>query len=144
MRMQDYKCRCERCGEVFDERDGNRHVYNDGEVDYHCPICDAYDWIEVYRCERCEDWFAESELMGDLCAECFEQGVKVDDALTYGADVGSNVEVNALFAKAFTPLEINTLLAREFEKLDDKARKAAALKLASDDPYQFREWVRDS
>ena len=141
--MKEYRMKCTRCGQINEEMnvdyvDGGY----EGEPHYSCPYCGHDDWDEVFQCAECGEWFTEDELLEDLCRDCFDKAATVESVKEYGASYGTDVEVNSLYACAFTTAQINAILAREFAALNGAEQKKAAADAACDDPYNFREWAR--
>jgi len=145
--MKEYRMKCTRCGQInsaedmkIDYVDGGYY----GEPHMSCSCCGHDDWDEVFQCADCGEWFTEDEMVEDLCRDCFDKNATVENVTEYGEEYKEDVEINGLYAYAFTPAQINSILAREFAALNGAAQKKAAAEIVSDDPYNFREWAREA
>lgn len=77
-----YICKC--CDELFDtpsKRPYASNVTSQGETEYDedwlCPHCESSAVYEATKCDKCNNWFLESELKEVngkfICEECEEE-----------------------------------------------------------------------
>ena len=130
---------CIHCGHSFDEpkRDYDRGT---GHYDEECPNCGSEDIELAGHCIKCDGYFPETEMVGSLCKECVLKARTFDNALKYGADRKTAVELNGFIAYAFSASEINEILANIL-KLENEHGHKDAVNFCGDDLYDFSEWL---
>jgi hypothetical protein len=110
----------------------NTALADDDPIMKTCPICEReYD----------EDWMEES-----VCAACMKLNMTWENAEKYGDKRKINVEVNAFWAKLFTPSMINEILkekALEFKGLCPYMAQEDVENFFDDDPSDFADWLKE-
>ena len=79
------KCVCTNCGWCDDESEFFWHGRDIDDFGWNCPNCGKDDdWIEeAVRCDICEEWMSEDDLIGGICLDCFyETAAKRQDIVT--------------------------------------------------------------
>ena len=141
--MKNYICL--HCGHHFTEEeiDAEYYDYATGTYDSEeCPNCDSEDFEEAEHCEECDEWFPVGTCANGICESCMEKHANdYETVKAYGADRKEAVEINGLFAWAFTPAEIEEILEREL-KNSGKAEKDAHT-FATDDSDDFTNWLNE-
>ena len=127
---------CATCKHVFDEDDAERHVcreYDDrGCVDvveyYACPNCGSEDLREAVECAICGEWYANDELIGDVCEECLKAATTPENIWRYSKQEGEMkrivLSVPDVVADYFERREIVAMIRKAFCELKDDARIA--------------------
>ena len=138
---------CENCGEVM-EPDELKLIPNGGgdigEDWYVCPYCGHDSLAEVEQCDDCGHWVDPSELYCGKCRDCIDREAEdVEQTKQYGDERKAEVEINAVYYKAFSLSEIDELLAKAFDELPTDKQKKYCLDLVDDDPYDFAEWLQE-
>lgn len=127
---------CADCGAVFDEYDAECNTYrqyNDGvcidEVEYGaCPNCGSEDICEAVECAICGEWYADGELIGDVCKECLEAATTPENIWKYSKQEGEMkrivLSVPDVVADYFERREIVAMIHKAFCELKNDARIA--------------------
>ena len=106
-----------------------------------CPRCGSDDIDEAKRCAECDEWVAEKNFSNGLCAACIEKHADHETVKAYGAGCKEWVEINGLFAWAFTPAEIEEILERELKNSGNAEKDAHTF--ATDDTDDFTKWLNE-
>ena len=132
---------CNDCGAVFENPD----EYYEHDTGYHgmdCPHCGSDDIDEAKRCAECDECVNEEKLVNGLCAACIEKhAADYETVKAYGGDRKEAVEINRLFAWAFTPAEIEEILERELKNSGNAEKDAHTF--ATDDTDDFTNWLNE-
>lgn len=125
---------CATCEHIFDENDAERHVcreYNDGvcidELVFDaCPNCGSEDLGEAVKCAICGEWYADCELIGDVCEECLKDATTPENAWKFSKAAGEMkrimISVPDVVADNFERREIVEMVRRSFCGLKDDPR----------------------
>ena len=132
---------CNDCKTVFE----NPREYYEHDTGYHgmdCPFCSSDDIDEAKRCAECDGLVNEKKLVNGLCAACIEKHANdYETVKAYGADRKEAVEINGLFAWAFTTAEIEEILERELKNSGNFEKDAH--RFATDDTDDFTDWLNE-
>ena len=143
---------CADCELVFDEYDAECHVcreYDDrGYVDvveyYACPSCGSENICEAVECAICGEWYADGELIGDVCEECLKAATTPENIWKYSKQEGEMkkivLSVPDVVADYFERREIVAMIRKAFCELKDDARIAEYCML---DKESFADFCRD-
>lgn len=80
MRRGEKMYKCTECGTLFEE--GEEAVWQESRGEFWgmpcsetmrgCPECRG-DYEKAFKCQKCEGWCFEDELVDGLCQECQEE-----------------------------------------------------------------------
>lgn len=133
---------CLHCGHRF--TNPVKYQYNKSvrmyDEDAACPNCGSEDFEQAGHCIKCGKDFPLDEMVGSICKECVEKAQTFDNALKYGNDRKSTVELNGFIAYAFSASEINEILANVLKLANERGFKDAA-NFCGDDLHDFSEWL---
>lgn len=141
---------CADCQHVFDDYDAERHVcreYNDGvcidELVFDaCPNCGSEDLCEAVECAICGEWYADGELIGDVCEECLKAATTPENIWKYSKQEGEKkkivLSVPDVVADFFERGEIVAMIRKAFCELKNDARVAEYCML---DKESFAEFL---
>lgn len=97
-----------------------------------CPICEReYD----------EEWMEES-----VCAACMKLNMTWENAEKYGSNRKVDVEINAFWAKLFTPSMINEILREKavaYTRIFPFMAQEDVEDFFDDDPSDFADWLKE-
>jgi len=119
------------------EEPGYRAIY--------CPYCGRDDIEDAYECEECGEVKPDCMMYAGICTDCLDKEAEnVRQVIEFGAEDTDNGEVtiNALWAYVYTPDEINDILTADFMKLPEAKQKEFARKYATEDRYNFADWLK--
>lgn len=132
---------CNNCGTVFE----NPREYYEHDTGYHdmeCPHCGSDFIYGAKRCAECSEWVNEENLVNGLCAGCIKKHAnEYETVKAHGADRKEAVEINGLFAWAFTSSEIEEILERELKNSGDSEKDTHTF--AMDDTDDFTDWLNE-
>lgn len=141
---------CLHCGHHFDGDEIVAKHYDRATGTWdaeECPECGSEDFEEAGHCIKCDGYFPlddsnnpENYMVGSICKDCVEKAQTFDNALKYGADRKTAVELNGFIAYAFSAAEIEEILANILEPENEHVPKDAA-NFCGDDVYDFSEWL---
>ena len=116
-----------------------------GYLELNCPYCKD-DMLEyAYECESCGKVVPHSLVTNGVCDNCLiSEAENVRQVIEFGAEDTDNGEVtiNALWAYVYTPDEINDILTADFMNLPEAKQKEFARKYATEDRYNFADWLK--
>lgn len=130
---------CKNCGLMFEEADCSLTSGGDiGEPWAVCPHCGDDDYIEIEQCSCCGDWIDVDDLKAGLCENCFEKKASNEGlVVAYGEKNPIVVQVNALYAVAFSDRDINDILQKAFQELPKNKQRECMGNLCLDDVTAF-------
>ena len=132
---------CLHCGLQFDDPVLTHNGGYYEEPWYECPYCGSDAFEETEQCEECDEWVNEKNLVNGLCAACIEKHANdYETVKAYGAARKECIEINGLFAWAFTTAEIEEILERELKNSGNAEKDAH--RFATDDPDDFTMWLK--
>lgn len=143
---------CADCEHVFDEDDAERHVCrerdDEGRIDvveyYACPLCGNEDICEAVECAICGEWYADGELIEDVCEECLKAATTPENMWKYSKQEGEMkrivLSVPDIVADYFERREIVAMIRKSFCELKDDERIAEYCML---DKESFADFCRD-
>lgn len=115
---------CDRCGKQLEELkkveepiflDGRRYTAFEFEID-DCKCGGTFK--EAMKCPVCGEWFIEDTV--DCCNNCFEENLTKETCISIGYN---SLDINDFFRQVFSDEEINEILEREFDKIDNGLKK---------------------
>ena len=111
-----------------------------------CPNNTAFaeDDPIMKTCPICEREYDEDSMEESVCAACMKLNMTWENAEKYGDERKINVEVNAFWAKLFTPSMIDEILeekALEFKRLCPYMAQEDVENFFDDDPSDFSDWL---
>jgi DNA-directed RNA polymerase subunit RPC12/RpoP len=138
--------KCNRCGEVFNEME----AFDPNLDEIRCTECGSDDVSEAEQCYECGEWIStdDERLYGlnGLCKECLgKHASEIRTVIQYGSEDEYNgeVKINAMWAKVYTPDEINEILMADFMKLPEAKQRSLAWEYVNDDPDAFADWIAE-
>lgn len=115
---------CDKCGKKVKELALYTQYEQLGDMrvptmEYELDTCGCGgEYKEATKCPICHEYFLEDEI--GCCTECFEKNLTKENCLKAGENL---YEVNDFLAFVFSQTEIEELLEREFDKLEDSFKK---------------------
>lgn len=130
---------CEDCGRLYDEYDVGCHREAHGEVRGDDCRCGG-TLIEAGMCHICGDYINPTE--NDLCEDCIENGMTVENAIEIGEMNREEVELNGFFLSFMSQRDIEDILeAWVVENVKNGGEEIR--KYIGDDMYYFEQFLID-
>lgn len=135
---------CTECKNVFPDSEMKRVRHSDGDAWCECPYCGSDALDDVEQCDWCGEYREPRDMYNGLCIDCLEtQAEDIVQMMAYGEARQYEADINALYWKAFEG-RINDILANAFMELPREEQLKAAKDLASDDYYDFADFVKEA
>ena len=117
-----------------------------GEHAATCPNNDDFYGDEVMKtCPICGNEFNEEYFLNAVCDPCAFKAATYENALKFGKEEQTEIEINGFLAHCFTPEEIEELLIRELvdngNMLLDRVRNKYVVSYCTDDIGAFADWL---
>lgn len=116
-----FKCLNEKCGHIFESGEQISVTEDYGQTFDYCPICRT-EFEEAKRCEICDRYTCESELIdGIVCEECFEKySTDLDACYKVGKEEKVEVKINSLLGTMYSDEEIEAILYEHAQEMLSK------------------------
>lgn len=126
--------KCDKCGKVVEQLplckdtiDFDGYSYTVQEFGFNECKCGG-EFEEAVRCPICGEWFIENTV--DCCDKCFEENLNKETCIAIGH---SSFDFNRFLRFVFSDEEIDEILEREFDKIDEGLKN-----------FYFREFATDT
>ena len=135
--------KCDWCGKVVEELPCEKEfieidgiLYQNGfSANDECKCGGTF--YEATECPICGEWFIEKDF--DCCDKCFEESLNKETIVGLGYN---QFDINDFFRSVFSDTEINELLEREFDKIDEDLKKQYYREFAEGE-YDFGKKVAE-
>lgn len=135
--------KCDSCGKCEkqlplcrDTIDFDGYTYTIQEFGYDVCECGG-EFKDAKECPICGEWFIEEDF--DCCDKCFEESLNKETIVGLGYN---QFDINDFFRSVFSDTEINEILEREFDKIDEGLKKQYYREFA-EGTYEFGEKVAE-
>ena len=111
-----------------------------------CPNSIADDDPIMKKCPICEREYDEDLMEESVCAACMELNTTWEIAEKYGSNRKVDVEINAFWAKLFTPSMINEILREKavaYTRIFPFMAREDTDNFFKDDPSDFADWLKE-
>ena len=113
--------KCLECGFVFEEP--LEWAGDNTLTEYGCPSCGFNDYEELVKCELCDNYHTEDEMVGEVCEDCVSS-LAPSEMITISNHIKEEVELNLFLATVFSDEEIEEILTLVFNEMTaDKQEK---------------------
>ena len=116
---------CNRCGELIQDDELGTTTQCHGYSSLGQPYIEVCDddrcncggrFVEATKCKVCGEWYDSNDYDYDVCEVCTEEYQTVGDALEYGAEDTTDVEINGFVASVLSEEQINRILIKWVEE----------------------------
>ena len=108
---------CLECGRIFDDSEFAEWVEPHGERMSGCPGCKSPDYEAVIECELCGESHIASEMIGEVCKDCFDS-YRYDHETCFkiGKHGKTTISINSFIAEMFDENEIAEIVFKHLKE----------------------------
>jgi len=111
-----------------------------------CPNSIADDDPIMQTCPICEREYDEDLMEESVCSACMRRNMTWENAEKYGSNRKVDVEINAFWAKLFTPSMINEILREKavaYTRIFPFLAREDTDNFFKDDLSDFADWLKE-